>query len=400
MPIDRIFARYRVALGLATLLMVGMSWPLWLDDPDFPRIPFLGGLPVLPGWVSVVNLGGIILSLILASLGRWGRATIAASIGLIAFAVVQDQNRLQPWVYQYLVIGIGLVGLTRARALALARWYTVALYAYSGLSKLDLSFCRELGPTFLSAGLGLVGQSAERWPESLRTLAILAMPGSEIVVAGFLAFRSTRRVGLVGSMIFHGVLVLILGPWCLGHSAIVLVWNLAQVIENLCLFLPTDLPTDAGKGSKLAPLAWLIGAIALILPIGERAGWADAWPSHALYASHAERSDVSIHGDDLDKYPETIRRHLGPVNATPWRHLDLTGWSREVRGTPLYPSGRIGNGVAEFLASRYGGINPIRLIQWSRAAPLTGERSRDESLGLRAIRRRADRFLLNARPAF
>ncbi len=113
----------------------------------------------------------------------------------------------------------------------------------------------------------------------------------------------------------------------------------------------------------------------MILPAGERFGVCDAWPAHALYASHCERSEVFLHEDDLERYPEAIRRRLEPAGLGPWRRLDLTDWSRDVRGTPVYPSGRIGNAVAEFLEVRFGGLQPVRLVQWGRASILDGRRS-------------------------
>ena len=313
-------------------------------------------------------------------------------------AVIADQNRFQPWVYQALIVGIGLVGDSKGRALRMARWYTVGLYAYSGLSKLDSSFCRELGPTFLSAALEPMGLSLAGWPESARTLAVLAMPGFEIVEAGLLASSKTRRLGLIGSMALHLSLVLILGPWALGHSLIVLIWNAAQIAENLCLFVPTEIPEDLEASPRFSLISRGIFWFAMALPISERWGFADAWPAHALYASHAERSDVFVHEDDVEKFPEAIRRRLGAADSTVWRRLDLTGWSRDVRGTPLYPSGRVGNAVAEFLETRYGGIQPIRLTQWGRAALFDARRESDESIGLRAIRLRGDRFWINAHP--
>jgi hypothetical protein len=399
-PLNRIFARYRAALFGSTGLMVAITWPLWVDDPNFPRVPFFASLPNLPGWISVIVLAGILISLTLATIGWGGRLAIWASLGFLAVSVIRDQDRFHPWVYQFLVIGLALVCVSVGRALRMARCYTIGLYAYSGLSKLDASFCRELGPTFLGAALGPLSFSVENWSEGSRTFAVLAMPGFEIGVAALLGFARTRRWGLIGSLVLHGSLIGILGPWNLGHSTIVLAWNLAQIVENLALFGTCEIPSDSGAEFKLARLSWLVFGVTLILPAFERTGFCDAWLAHAVYASHAERSDIYVHEDDLDRFPESIQKRMGPANATPWRRLDLTGWSRDVRGTPTYPSARVGNAVAEFLEVRYGGLQPVRLVQWGRAALLDATRERDESYGLKAIRRRGDRFFWNAHPSF
>ena len=360
--------------------MVGLSWPLWVDSTDFPRVPFLRGWPAFPAWVSWLTLVGILATLGLASIGRQWRVMFGISLPLLAFAILGDQNRFQPWAYQFLIVGPALAFMQKGRALRMARWSIFALYNYSGISKLDASFCREMGPTFLSAMLGPIGIDPSAWPDSGRVSACLAMPAFEIAVAWLLVFDRSRRIGLIGAVAQHLALVFVLGPWNLGHSTIVLVWNLALILEDVILFgvttIPTDLEPETFAGRLVKRAFW----VAMIVPGGERLGLSDAWPGHALYASHVERSDVFIHEDDVDRYPEVIRRRLGPAGVEPWRRLDLTGWSRDIRGTPIYPSGRVGNALAEFLEVRYAGLEPIRLIQWGRADPLDGTpRSRREA---------------------
>jgi len=378
--------------------MIGLSWPLWIDGPDFPRVPFLRGTPELPVWVSWVVLAGIAGSLSLATLGMAWRWMIGMAGSLLAFSILQDQNRLQPWAYQFLVIGLMMACLSRSRSLRLARWYVIGLYAYSGLSKLDASFCRGLGPTFLSAALGRFGIDPGSWSSSNRALACLMMPACEIGLACLLIFRSTRLIGLVGAVAQHFTLIWILGPWNLGHSTIVLVWNLALIIEDVLIFGQSKIPDD-GKGDSWlgGPARWIFQVV-MILPIFERFGYCDAWPAHALYASHAERSDIFLAEEDLDHDPLSIHRHLAPPGLTPWRRLDLTAWSREVRGTPLYPSNRVGLAIALFLEARSRGSQPVRIVEWGRAGFWNGSRDRQERVGLASIRRGQDRFWLNAFP--
>ncbi len=120
--LDRRFARYRAALCGSTLLMVGLSWPLWIDRPDFPRVPFFAGMPDPPSWVSWLVFVGIVTTLALATLGQGEQAMIRISLALLALAILEDQNRLQPWAYQYAIIGLMMTCLSKPRALRLARW--------------------------------------------------------------------------------------------------------------------------------------------------------------------------------------------------------------------------------------------------------------------------------------
>ena len=390
---------YRATLCGATLVMTGLSWPLWVGGGEIPRVPFFAGIPSPPGWCSALIFGGFLATLGLAAAGwRW-RAMLRVGLLLLGYAILQDQNRFQPWAYQFAVIALAMAWTTPARSLRLARWYVCGLYLYSGLSKLDVSFCGELGPTFLSTAFAPIGLDPSAWPGSARTLACLAMPAFEVTVALLLLSARGRWVGLAGAVGQHVALLAILGPWGLGHSTIVLIWNLAMIVEDILLFGGPPIPDVGGPATWPSRAAESLVWVSLVMPAGERLGLCDPWPAHALYASHAERPEVFLHEDDLDRYPPSIRGRLAPAESTPWRRLDLTGWSRDLRGTPLYPSLRVGNAIAESLEARYGGLQPVRLVSNGAARMWDGVRLRDESLGIRAIRRRGDQFLLNSHPA-
>jgi hypothetical protein len=149
----------------------------------------------------------------------------------------------------------------------------------------------------------------------------------------------------------------------------------------------------------LGNLARLLFGLAVLLPLGERWGWFDTWPGHALYASHAERTEVFLHDEQWDELAPDLRAYLRAPGPDAWRRFDLTAWSRAVRGVPVYPQGRACNGLAESIAARYGGRLLIKVVQWGRADLWTGRRSRVECLGLEAIRRHGDGYRLNSHPA-
>jgi hypothetical protein len=195
----------------------------------------------------------------------------------------------------------------------------------------------------------------------------------------------------------------------MNHSTIVQVWNAVTAIEVWIVFRP-----DLDLASRRAPYRprwrpasqWMVRAaflVAMLLPLGERWGYCDAWPGHALYASHVERTEVFLHEDQLASYPAEVQRHARPggagPGAGPWCRLDLTGWSRAVRGVPVYPQARACNGLAEALAARYGEHGLIRVVHWGRADCWTGRRTRAALLGLDEIRSDATRYWLNAHPA-
>ena len=379
--------------------MLAFSWSLWAEGGEIPRVPFLPGVPrpsVPLSWALFVLL---LLATMATGLSRRWRRWFALSFVLLAFAILQDQHRFQPWTYQYAVT-LGLLALIPGKpGRKYVRWWFIALYVHSGLSKLDRSFCDELGPAFIDAGLRVLGLTATSIPESFRLPAILAMPSTEILIGLALAFRLTRSSGRVGAVLLHGSLIAILGPLGLGHSTLVLCWNLAIMVEVWVAFghEPREMPPTPGGGLRSIPGITIFWALCL-LPFGERWEWFDVWPSHALYASHVGRVAVFVKVSELAGLPPRAMLRSRGLDADEVE-LDLTGWSREVRGTPIYPQVRACLGLAEGLAARYGVARISRVVVYGPAGRWTGRRSREEVVGFDVLHRRADRFFLNGHPA-
>jgi hypothetical protein len=393
--------RFRLALGAFTLLMLGLSAPLWGEDARFPRVPFVPGLPLGSGPACWVVFGILVAGIILAMAGIAWQAMFGLSAITLAFLIAQDQHRFQPWAYQFGMSALALATCSKARALGLCRLFIVALYLHSGLSKLDVSFCQELGLSFLATAVRPIGLHPARWPAAVQVAAILIMPAWEIVVAAGLCIKRTRGIAILGAVCIHLALLAILSPSGLGHSTIVLVWNAAMIVEVIILFgsMTPALATSAEAEPRLVAVTRWVFVVAVLMPFGERAGLWDTWPSFALYASHAERTDVLVHDDDMGVMVESIGSHTTVSVGGGWNRLNLTEWSRSVRGVPVYPQGRACNGLAEALAARYHGAHPLRVTQWGRADLWTGRRSRVELWGEEAIRRQGDRYRLNAHPA-
>lgn len=276
------------------------------------RVPFLMGFPEASSRWSWLLFGLLLASIAATVAGIVWRAALGLSLALLTVLVLRDQHRSTPCVYQFLIVGGLLATLSRVQKVVFARWWLIALYLHSGLSKLDASFCRELGLTFLTMADCPFGLNPEAGPASWQVAAVLSMPAWEIAVAAALLLPRTRRLGLVGAVVLHTGLVIILVPWGLRHSKIVLVWNAAMLVEVGLLF-GSDLAEHADsseRGTWLAPLTWVVFWIAVALPLSERRGWSDDWPAHALYASHVERTVVYRHENQLDSLDPKAGRHV------------------------------------------------------------------------------------------
>jgi hypothetical protein len=414
--------RLRAILAGTTLVMVALSWPLWIDLADFPAVPFVGWFPEYDRSWSWLGLLGIVAGLSLGVTRRIGRVGVAMTIPILIWLILGDQLRFQPWAYQFLVIGALLVVLPPRWSLAFGRVWMASVYFHSGLSKLDASFVHDIGPLFVRTLVRVLGVGS--FPiasiAARRESASLILPAGEIVIAALLLIPRARRIGYIGLVLIHAGLLLILGPWGLGHSTIVLVWNVALAVEEYVLFWQgaPSLIGPAGRTSRMKdspqggpdgePFGLLERAVAvpfallLVLPLGERVGVFDSWPSHALYAGHTEKTTF-LFNRPPGGVPGALPRDLRVAanrDADGVLQLKLTDWTRRVRGVPIYPQIRYGNGLAEWAFARAGeGLYPSFEVEHRlRADPITGRSIVVTVPNLKEATELSERFWFNAHP--
>ncbi len=359
--------RHRQIVAFFTLLMMAISWPIWFESPAIPHFPAFGlkAAPEISRGLSLACVGGLGLCLT-RHFGRIGSLVILFS-GIPL--VLLDQQRLQAWFYQALVLSAIYAALPASSAIGFARFFAVALYFHSALSKLDWSFAHSMGPYLLSPFTKLLQIPANSpiIPKLATALPIGELLLTLLLVAGYF------RAGRVGIIAMHLGLVALLGPWALDHSANVLLWNVSMIIQTIVLFRTESAPPQA-----MAPHPLLLGMVQLlmmivaILPFFERAGLCDAWPAFALYAGHVEQMRLEFPGDSGDLIPPELRPYLNRTEAM--QVPDLTLWARDAMGTPTYPAARIQRQFARYFAEKCPPEQPVRAIFLGKAHWLTGRR--------------------------
>lgn len=358
--------RHRQIVAGFTLLMMAVSWPIWFESPTIPHFPAftLKAQPEISCWLAVACVVGLGLCLT-RKFGRIGSLIILFSgISL----VVLDQQRLQAWFYQTLVLSAVYAALPGQWALGFARFFAVTLYFHSALSKLDWSFAHSMGPYLLSPFTKLLQIPANS--PFIPNLA-LALPAGELLLT-FLLVSGFFRLGRAGIIAMHLGLIALLGPWALDHSANVLLWNVSMILQTFVLFRENPSATTPAVNPLSLGMVQLLLMIVAILPFFERAGLCDAWPGFALYAGHVEQMRLEFAGDSSEKIPEELRPFLkrSENGFVP----DLTLWARSNMGTPPYPAARIQRSLARHFAEKCPPGQPIQAIFLSKAHWLTGRR--------------------------
>lgn len=400
------------------LLLMALTWRLWTPQAVFPQVPlvaFARGVPaVFDGLGAATMALGLGLALVAPLDGRLCRAALVTFAAATLAMVVLDQQRLQPWAYQFVILAVLLAAARPAAAIAWPRAFIVSFYIYSALTKLDYSFLHTLGQQFLGTLAELLHVSLDDWSERTRLYLAAVFPLGELIVALGLCFRRTRWLALAGAIVLHGLLLAILGPWGLDHKPGVLAWNAYFIVQNLVLFGPWPrtvvgeaVVSEVAAGNsntanqraapRFVPLAMLA---VMFLPLLEPTTWFDMWPSWGLYATSAERVLLLVHRRQRDALPESLAPFVEePADADDaWLVVRLDRWALAALDAPIYPQSRTQLGVARAVIARYDLGSRARVARLGLADRFTGERETEIFTGWTQWEAAGDEYYLNTQP--
>src|SRR5258708_59506 len=131
-----------------------ISWKVWLADRLFPIVPPFNFLFV-PSFVHLLLFIFSLLALIALFILPSKRFLQISIIIIEILACLLDQNRWQPWEYQYIFIIIALVINYKndKNAISVIAFISVAIYFYSGLSKMNAVFSLSTYNALVRSGI-------------------------------------------------------------------------------------------------------------------------------------------------------------------------------------------------------------------------------------------------------
>ena len=229
---DRLDWIFRILL-IGLTLQILLSFSLWWKPNGV--LPYLPMIFTEGQWLERTSLilFPVFLILIIANL-----VFVARRLFLILFLitglflVIGNIHRLQVWFYFYgliLFLFLWKNQISGKIILSTIRGVVAGVYFWSGLHKFNIYFLEDNFP-WLIEPLG--------WTSSAG-LAYGAA-GVEVLIGIGLLFRPTRNIFVLGSLIFHLVILGLLGP--LGHNwnRVVWPWNLVMPILVFFLFYQTE----------------------------------------------------------------------------------------------------------------------------------------------------------------
>ena len=322
-----------ILLGLAAQML--LSWSVWWTPNGV--LPYLPITSFLDPWLaksSMILFPAFLLLLVVNLALKYKRVFLALLLLTGILLVVGNIHRLQVWFYFYGLILFLFLWESEVSDEIISgaiRGIIVGAYCWSGLHKFNIHFVEDIFPWLIEP----LGWPIDSFPPSLAYLA----GGVELLIGLGLLFQFTRKFSVVGCLLFHGIILGLLGP--LGHNWNIVVWpwNLVMPILVFLLFFKTKKNglRNSAKAIVSFPAGLLVLFFVWILPAFNYTGFTPEQLSFKMYAGSQPEMVLYFGAVDrhlLGEHP-TIYSSL-PPDTTPRHRVILDDVAFAEWGIPLF----------------------------------------------------------------
>ncbi len=249
----------------------------------FPTAPVFNIFDNIPAPVHSFLFVLSVLLLLLLLLLPLNKVFLLSLLACEVFSCLLDQNRLQPWDYQYLfVLFIYILNETKTdKTIAVFLFVLVSTYVYGGLGKLNTGFLHTIwAKMLLEQFLHISPKSALQ--TSVQSCGYLAGIFELMAGLGLLSIK-TRKTSAWALILMHVFILVFLGPFGLQYNRVIWPWNVAMIGYLYLVCLKTEpaalLNRQVFRGRNLPVLiCWGF------LPALNFVGWWDNYLSSGIYS--------------------------------------------------------------------------------------------------------------------
>lgn len=316
-----------------------ICYKLWLADRLFPLVPVVDELLMVPGWVH--------MGLFVASLGLMGAVIVLPSGKGLQWALLTsevascllDQNRWQPWEYQYLfTLFIMLTNKDSRNAFMALAFMLAATYVYSGLNKFTPGFLSIVWDSLILHGFFKV--SAITIHHNIVYHSGYALGLIELMSGIGLFFKVSRKYAATALIVMHVFVLLLLNPFGPNNNTVVLPWNMVMIASLYLVFLKDKAHIYDQRAILRFPNILVLVCWG-ILPALCFAGWWDNYLSSNLYSGRQPYQMICVSNPDavpaLQPYMQQDKNNI----CNGQKVISVIKWGYTELKAPPYPEYRV-----------------------------------------------------------
>ncbi len=342
--------------ALFLLIAKILSWKLWIADRVFPLAPPFDFLYNVPNFVHyiflIISLACLCICIIKPT---YYKALLILLISELLSCFL-EQNRWQPWVYQYVFMFFVLWYNRKNENLTIVLLIIIcsSTYFYSGLQKLTPHFFKITWKRTILEGFMHLPKTITDQALVIR-LGYLA-PIMEISLGLGLLFKRTRKITMLLLIIMHTIIMIIIGPWGINYNIIVWPWNVAMVVYFIIIW-NKEIDFSVLKKQLTPNINWITLLAWIIMPLFNFIGYWDFFFSSSLYAGRIDMCNIEITNPPIDfelkKYyrPKKIGE---PLNK---ETIVVQTWAMGEFTTPSCPQKRVYKKIKKKWLKKYPTIN-------------------------------------------
>ncbi len=343
------FIKITVLVGL--LISVLLSINLWAGQRWFPKATLLNQDMQLNAPYDYTYLSLLIVLTILSILNS-KKVFILCLIIFSTYLCLDDQNRLQPWFFNYnLILLILLFYKNRVddpnnyTTIFISLQLLVALiYIFSGIQKLNPLFVSDTFQWMISPLDTIL---------SKRQLTLLlkfgyAVPYIELSLGILLLVKPMRFIAVPLIISMHIILLILLGPFGKNYNSVVWPWNIIMIVLVLLLFSNVKQERFFDISFLFKNMSfYLVIILMLLLPFLSLFNKYDSYLSSSLYSSNVNNCQLILSNKTYQNLPLYIRHFT--VNKENKQLLYIKKWAMHELNTPCVPEYRIFKTVQAYI---------------------------------------------------
>lgn len=339
---------------IAWLLAKLMGWKLWIRDRQFPLVPvtdIFNWPPLMQYALFVISLG-IIVILVFKPLYK---PLLIILLCCEVLSCLADQNRWQPWEYQYLFsIAACIINCNNPKRLVgCIAFIMAATYIYSGIGKFNEGYLVLVWDSIFLKKIFKLSEDAYQ-QNAIHYLGYTTAVAETLFAIG-LFFYKTQRAAAWGMIVMHLLILYALGPLGINYNSIIWPWNILMMALLYFIFiknpsLQVNIKSLWPGWNKIILITWGI------LPALNYVGLWDNYLSARLYSGGLPLMAICLKNPAVIAELEPYLSKTGAGSARICNGdamINLQLWAMKEMNVPPYPQMRVYKQIEQIWAETY-----------------------------------------------